>query len=248
MSGMQPKGWQDVLKKWPAGFAFLTFTAGVAAIVKLLAWLTGFDPLPLIKWGWVATPGLLGVVIIRHLFPSEAKTRDSDDCLDQCVYVVTSSKRLIDELYGQEDSVVKGARKFLYVMGSRSRDQPYLDAIEAQIKLRPELAHARILIGAPKNDLLFQHIAELEKFYDSRNVSNGDGPIKVCEYEIGGDVPERFIAVSETKAVVTLPSLNSLHGYDTALVIEDDIAAQKLGAILSSLAQSCPEVYVGKKR
>ena len=245
---MQAKGWQDVLKKWPAGFAFLTFTAGIATIVKLTTWLSSFDPVPYLKYGWMVAPGLLGVVAVGRVFPTENETRDSDDCLDRCVYVVTSSNRLIDELYRQEDSVVKSARKYLYVMGSRSRDQPYLDAIESQIKLRPDLDHARVLVGTPKNDMLLQHVTELEKIYANRNISNGDGSIKVCDYELGGAVPERFIAVSETKAVVTLPSLNSPHGYDTALVIEDDAAAQKLGTILRSLAQTCDEVYVGKKR
>ena len=246
---MEAKGWQDFLKKWPTAFAFISFTLGFFGLSIFLRANAIVDLFPYYHaYAWWLVPGLVGVVVVDRAFPKKRETRDTDACLDSCAYVVTTSKRLIDELYGRDDSVVKGARKFLYVTGSRSRDMPYLDAIESQVHLRPDMAHVRLLVGEPHHEILANHIARLKELASTRQPSRGDAEITVCEYPLGGSLTERFIAVSDEKAIITLPSINNAYGYDTALILEDQGTAQQIGSIISTLSQGCDKIYVGKQR
>jgi len=165
---MEAKGWQDFLQKWPAGFAFITFTIGVFGICLLLRNLQVIDLFPYFQsYAWWVLPGLVGIAVVDRAFPEPRATRDSDECIDECVFVVKTSTRLFEELYGSEDSVVKGAKKFLYVTGSRSRDEPYLAAIESQVRLRPDLAHVRLLVGEPHHQVLEDHVERLRSMSDA---------------------------------------------------------------------------------
>lgn len=229
--------WKDLLKLSPPINAFVTFSLGAIGIIKALEWTVEYDAVPYIKqYGWWLLPGLIGVVLYDRFRGVADDRRDADDCLDSCVYVVTSKIRLYDELFRGENSVVRSAQKSLMIMGSRSRDEGYLKAIEDHVSANPNIEHARILVGPAYNAVLEVHIQKLLEIAKRRNESNGDGRLVVSEFPLGGSVPERFVAASETKAVITLPSLNGGPLYDTALVIEDDIASQKLCGILATMA------------
>lgn len=229
--------WKDLLSISPPLNAFVTFSLGFIGIIKALQWAEWFDAVPYIKqYGWGLLPGLVGVLLYYAFRGQPSDRRDSEDCLDSCVYVVTSKARLYDELFRGENSVVRTAQKSLMIMGSRSRDEGYLRAIEDHISANPHVDHGRILVGPAQSEILEQHIQKLADIGGRRDESNGDGRLAVTEYPLGGSVPERFIAASETKAVITLPSLNGGRLYDTALVIEDDLASQKLCGILATMA------------
>ncbi|WP_417281100.1 hypothetical protein [Celeribacter sp.] len=236
--------WKDLFKISPALNGFVSFTVGFFGFSKLLKTVADFDASTYVQqYGWWFLPGLVGVVLVDRFRSPPDTRRDAADCLDKCVYVVTSKERLYDELWRGDNSVVKTAKRSLVVMGSRSRDKGYLDAIQAQLALYPSLEHARILVGSPHHAVLEEHIQELLKVAAKRDYSNGDGKVTVCRYELGGVVPERFVAASETKAVITLPTLNIGNSYDTALVIDDDAASQKLCSILATMARECQTVY-----
>jgi hypothetical protein len=165
---MEARGWQDFLKKWPEGFAFFTFTSGVFGISFILKNIQVVDLFPFYQtYGWLLVPGLFGIVAVDRAFAKQRATRDSDECIDEGVFVVKTSRRLFEELYVSDDSVVKGAKKFLYVTGSRSRDKPYLDAIESQVRLRRNLAHVRLLVGEPRHQKLKDHVERLHSMSDA---------------------------------------------------------------------------------
>ncbi len=54
-------------------------------------------------------------------------------------------------------ATVEGARECLVVMGSRSRDPGYLEAIERALEERPFLTCYRVLFGPPHHQVLKDH-------------------------------------------------------------------------------------------
>src|SRR6266508_4050858 len=64
----------------------------------------------------------------------------------------------VDALLAAMLEVVREAREYLVVTGSRSRDLPYLQQIEEALRERPRLVHYRVLFGSPTNRLLRDHL------------------------------------------------------------------------------------------
>jgi hypothetical protein len=54
--------------------------------------------------------------------------------------------------------VVGDAWEYLAVVGSRSRDAMYLEAIAAVLVQRPELVHYRVLFSPPRHQVLKDHL------------------------------------------------------------------------------------------
>jgi hypothetical protein len=137
--------------------------------------------------------------------------------------VLTSSSEAPQLLAGYEDlvaallAVVRGAEEYLVVMGSRSRDVPYLTAIEEQLQRRPRLVHYRVLFGHPRHLVLKEHMLRLLEIRDPEDRSHG---VKTLHLGIVDDIavmPERFLCASEQAAVLPIASLTSAAAYDSGV-------------------------------
>ncbi|WP_306370170.1 helix-turn-helix domain-containing protein [Nocardiopsis sp. CC223A] len=121
------------------------------------------------------------------------------------------------ELRGAMVDVVQGADEFLAVTGSRSRDLTYLEAIETTLAARPALVHYRLLFGPPRTPVLTAHLYRLLELRDPHDRSLGMKTLHIGL--IDADLPERFFVTSEKAAVVPLPSLTSVYGFDSGVVL-----------------------------
>lgn len=120
--------------------------------------------------------------------------------------------------------VVCGARRYLAVMGSRSRDAIYLETIESALAERPELVHYRVLFGPPHHQLLKDHLARLVAIRDPRDRSLGVKTLNIGIVEDQLTIPERFFCASESAAVVPIPSLTSAEAFDSGVLFETAVA------------------------
>lgn len=89
--------------------------------------------------------------------------------------------------------VVGGARRYLAVSGSRSRDTTYLAAIESALIARPELVHYRVLFGPPRHAVLTEHLLRLLDHRDPADRSLGK-TLHVGMVVEDPSAPERFFA------------------------------------------------------
>jgi hypothetical protein len=125
-------------------------------------------------------------------------------------------------------ATVAGARECLVVMGSRSRDPGYLEAIEAALAERPSLVFYRVLFGPPHHQVLKDHLLALLRVRDPRDRSLGVKTLHVGLVEDTMTVPERFFCASEQMAVVPIPSLTSHEAFDCGVVLGPAAAARLL--------------------
>jgi transcriptional regulator with XRE-family HTH domain len=136
--------------------------------------------------------------------------------------------------------IVQGAREFLAVTGSRSRETAYLEAIERVIARSPDLVHHRILFGPPRHQVLIDHLQRLLALRDVHDRPHG---VKTLNIGIVDDVleaPERFFVASESEAVVVVPSLSGAESFDTGVVFGPPAA---LG-----LVQHAREAYAAARK
>jgi hypothetical protein len=132
------------------------------------------------------------------------------------IHVVSGYADLQDALR----AVVAGAHETLAVTGSRSRDPDYLAGIEHVLVDRPGLIHYRVLYGPPRTGALKNHLLRLVDLHRRKDT---------LHIGVVGDLlrdQERFLCVSESAAVVILPSLSAPANYDTALVVDDPTMAR----------------------
>lgn len=122
--------------------------------------------------------------------------------------------------------VAENAREFLAVTGSRSRDLPYLEAIEKTLAAHRALVHYRLLFGPPRTPVLAAHLERLLELRDPQDRALGMKTLHVGL--IDADLPERFFITSEKAAVVPLPSLTSMYGFDSGVVLGPQIAERLL--------------------
>jgi hypothetical protein len=130
--------------------------------------------------------------------------------------------------------VARNSREFLAVTGSRSRDVPYLEAIEETLAAHPGLVHYRLLFGPPRTPALVAHLHRLLELRDPHDRSWGMKTLHIGL--IDADLPERFFVTSEKAAVVPLPSLTSMYGFDSGVVLGAQIAARLLDHALQGYA------------
>jgi hypothetical protein len=124
-------------------------------------------------------------------------------------------------------ATVAGARECLVVMGSRSRDRGYLDAIEAMVADRPSLVCYRVVFGPPHHQVLKDHLLALLRLRDPRDRSLGVKTLHVGMVEDTMAVPERFFCASEQMAVIPIPSLTSHEAFDCGVAL-GPVAATRL--------------------
>jgi len=116
-------------------------------------------------------------------------------------------------------TTVTTARDCLVVLGSRSRNTEYLDAIETALAQRPALVHYRVLFGPPHHQVLKDHLIRLLELRDPHDRSLG---IKTLHLGLVNDPdgsPERFFCASERMVVVPIPSLTSHEAFDSGIVL-----------------------------
>ncbi|MGW5383975.1 helix-turn-helix domain-containing protein [Nocardia sp. NPDC003963] len=114
--------------------------------------------------------------------------------------------------------VVDGARDYLVVTGSRSRDTAYLQAIEKALNRRNTLVHFRILFGRPRHRTLTEHLGRLIDLRDPADRSLGVKTLHISMID-NPDYPERFFVASEHAAVAPIPSLTSAESFDCGVVL-----------------------------
>ena len=123
---------------------------------------------------------------------------------------------------------VTGARECLVVMGSRSRDATYLEAIETVLAERPSLVYYRVLFGPPHHRVLKEHLLALLRLRDPNDRSLGVKTLHLGMVEDTTLMPERFFCASEQMAVVPIPSLTSHEAFDSGVVLGEAAAARLL--------------------
>ncbi|GAA0418340.1 XRE family transcriptional regulator [Streptomyces luteireticuli] len=109
--------------------------------------------------------------------------------------------------------VAAGAREYLVVTGSRSREKAYLAAIETAVAQHPDLVHYRVLYGTPRQRALADHLVWLLTLRDPTSRRNGVKTLHIRVVE-QPEALERFFVASETAAVALLPSFHGAEGFD----------------------------------
>ncbi|MFD8559658.1 XRE family transcriptional regulator [Streptosporangium canum] len=124
-------------------------------------------------------------------------------------------------------ATVSEAQQCLVVMGSRSRDGEYLQAIEQTLTIRPHLVFYRVLYGPPHHQVLKDHLLRLLELRDPDDRSLG---VKMLHLGLVEDLmaPERFFIASEHHAVVPIPSLTSHEAFDSGVLLGAAAAARLL--------------------
>jgi transcriptional regulator with XRE-family HTH domain len=119
--------------------------------------------------------------------------------------------------------VVAGAREQLVVTGSRSREGPYLAAIEKVVAEQPDLVHYRVLYGPPRHRALTDHLVRLLELRDPLERRNGVKTLHIGMVE-SPSAMERFFVASESSAVVPLPSFHGAEGFDCGVLLGREAA------------------------
>lgn len=128
------------------------------------------------------------------------------------------------DLHDAMTGVVRGAHRYLAVLGSRSRDAAYLETIETVLAQRLELVHYRVLFGPPRHEALKDHLLRLVSIRDPHDRSLGLKTLHIGLVDHDPDAPERFFCASESSAVVPIPSLTTSDGFDSGVVFEAGVA------------------------
>lgn len=136
--------------------------------------------------------------------------------------------------------VVRDSRQYLAVVGSRSRDAVYLEAIEAALIAYPELVHYRVLFGPPRHQVLKDHLLRLLEIRDPHDRSLGLKTLHIGIVEDDPGTPERFFCASESTAVVPIASLTSAEAFDSGVLFEAGVAER--------LIDHARQVYAGARR
>ncbi|WP_344431687.1 hypothetical protein [Amycolatopsis minnesotensis] len=162
---------------------------------------------------------------------------------DQQLTAASETPRLLvghRDLRAAMTEVVRDASQYLAVVGSRSRDATYLDAIEATLAQRPELVHYRVLFGPPRHQVLKDHLLRLVKIRDPHDRSLGLKTLHIGIVEDDPGTPERFFCASESTAVVPVPSLTSSEAFDSGVLFE--------AAVAERLIDHARQLYAGARR
>jgi hypothetical protein len=117
--------------------------------------------------------------------------------------------------------VVRNSEECLVTVGSRSQAPTYLQEIELTLQKRPELIYYRILIGPLHSQLLKDHLLRLVRIRGPKIDRDAGATLHISIINDLTQYPERFFAVNEKSAVITLPSANSPMNFDTGLIISD---------------------------
>jgi len=142
------------------------------------------------------------------------------------------------ELIAEEVRIVNEANRIFATSGSRSRDPQYLDAIVRRLAADSALVHYRVLMGAPYNQALKDHLVRVLTLRNPRDRAHGYQTLFLGRFDNDLKESEKFICASERRALVVLPSLTSMGTFDTALVYEDESDAQACVRFVQELYQA----------
>jgi hypothetical protein len=162
---------------------------------------------------------------------------------DQQLTAAAETPRLLVghyDLRGAMTEVVHDARNYLAVVGSRSRDTVYLEAIETVLVQRPELVHYRVLFGPPRHQVLKDHLLRLVQIRDPHDRSLGLKTLHIGIVEDDPGTPERFFCASESTAAVPIPSLTSSEAFDSGVLFGAGVAER--------LIDHARQVYAGARK
>lgn len=165
---------------------------------------------------------------------------------EDLLLVIAPPKLVADaqELVACNIDIVRSARQFLYLTGSRSRDADYLQSVVSALTEHPELIHRRILLGPPRRQEMHQHVLELLSTNHQGQYVRRQQKLGVAIYESDRHYPaEVAICMNERRALVVLPSIKGGWGYDTAVVFEDPEVIDGWRRWVDALFDSAREIH-----
>ena len=130
-----------------------------------------------------------------------------------------------DALFNLNKKIVDEAEKYLYMTGSRTRDQPYLDVIEMRVHQVPSLVIYRVLFGPPHHQMLKTHLQHLLEIRDPDDRTFLQQTIHLGYFDDFKKQAESFIIGNERQAMVLLPSLLGVGEYNCGILFtgKDDV-------------------------
>lgn len=117
--------------------------------------------------------------------------------------------------------IAASAREVIYAIGSRSRDEAALRAIEARLAADPAVVYYRILFGPPRRRQLVEHLVRVLGSRDPSARPGGIRNIFVARYDRLDEQPEINLIGNEHRCLVVLPPRRGLGVYATARVFGD---------------------------
>jgi transcriptional regulator with XRE-family HTH domain len=132
--------------------------------------------------------------------------------------------------------IVRDARTFLAMTGSRSREPEYMETVERVLSAQPGLVHYRVLFGPPRNQIFKDHLHRLLEVCDPRDRSVSG----VQRLHIGlapAAYQENCLCTNEREAVVVQPSLVSPGNFDTAVLFSQASHARAMVSYVQQLYQ-----------
>lgn len=129
--------------------------------------------------------------------------------LSRYCHLVVDEKRFKEH----QMRIIIEANEFIYATGSRSRNKEYLGKIEARLNENLSLKYTRILFGEIKRNELREHCSKLAKQTELAS------RVTICEIKDLNNHTETFFVANEKEALMVIPSLNSISGFDTGLVL-----------------------------
>ncbi|GGT56249.1 hypothetical protein GCM10010271_70110 [Streptomyces kurssanovii] len=175
-----------------------------------------------------------GEILFAHQDGGTARLMETPST-EAIIKVLTHWTDLIEAMVG----VVGGAREQLVVTGSRSRERPYLEAIENAVAQQPDLIHYRVLYGPPRHQALTEHLLRLLELRDPSERRNGVKTLHIGMVD-PASAPERFFVASETAAVVPLPSFHGADGFDCGALLSREAAIGLVHHGREACASACP--------
>jgi hypothetical protein len=128
-------------------------------------------------------------------------------------------------LINLNQQIVSEAETHLYMTGSRTRDQQYLDGIKQRLQEVHSLVIYRVLFGPPHHQMLKTHLQNLLEIRDPNDRKFGQQTIHLGYFDDFRRQPESFIIGNERRALVLLPSLLGVGEYNCGILFtgEDDV-------------------------
>lgn len=132
--------------------------------------------------------------------------------------------------------IVREARTFLALTGSRTREPDYMESIERALSSHRGLVHYRVLFGPPRNQSFKDHLHRLLEVCDPRDRSvAGVQRLHVAMAPEG--YQEVNVCASEREALVVQPSLIAPGNFDTAILYSSATHARALVAHVQQVYQ-----------
>jgi hypothetical protein len=131
--------------------------------------------------------------------------------------------------------IVAEATDILYMTGSRSRDLDYLKSIETALVRRPKLIFYRVLHGAPHKGVFKEHLLRLLQLRDPNDRTLGYKSIHIGLFEDPIRQFEVSLLGNEQRAVMVLPSLHKLSGYDSGVLFTGRNEVEGLKSLVMQL-------------